>query len=147
MLQKRNEVRFRVLPKEVVIQFVRIERPIADVVTGALFIGRRTRRRIQRAEELLFVSTISSLEIARLLSVGLLELDGELERWIKDSLEALQCSAIEMLHQGAIGAGKFHKDPADRVLVATARERDLTLITADERILGYRSAKTLDARL
>lgn len=113
-------------------------------------IGKQARRRMEHADAQLYVSTISSLEIARLIHVGLLEFDGELDRWIRDSLEALQCSAIEMSHQVAIGAyqlpGKFHKDPADRILVATARDRHLTLVTADERIIDYRSAKTLDAR-
>jgi PIN domain nuclease of toxin-antitoxin system len=42
--------------------------------------------------------------------------------------------------------GGLHKDPADRLLVATARLHDLTLLTADEWILGYRHVETLDAR-
>ena len=42
--------------------------------------------------------------------------------------------------------GAFHKDPADRILVATAREHLLTLVTADERILAYDGVETLDAR-
>lgn len=113
-------------------------------------IGGQARRRMERADERLYVATISSLEIARLIHVGLLGLNGTLERWIKDSLEALQCSAIEMSHQVAIGAyqlpGTFHKDPVDRILVATARAHHLTLVTADERILRYRSAKTFNAR-
>ena len=90
------------------------------------------------------------LEIARLIHVGLLELGGSLDQWIDDSIEALQCSSIEMSHRIAAGAYRlpsgFHKDPADRILVATAREHDLTLVTADERILAYDSVATLDAR-
>ncbi len=113
-------------------------------------IGARARRRMEKAEERLYVATISSLEIARLIHLRLLELDGALDRWIKDSLEALQCSVLEMSNEVAIGAyrlpGSFHKDPADRILVATSREHGLTLATADERILRYRSARTLDVR-
>ncbi|WP_404382283.1 hypothetical protein [Caenispirillum salinarum] len=33
--------------------------------------------------------------------------------------------------------GEFHKDPADRIIVATARMLDLTVITRDRKILGY----------
>ena len=113
-------------------------------------IGARARRRMVRADERLYVATISSLEIARLIHLRLLELDGALARWIKDSLEALQCSMLEMSNEVAIGAyrlpGNFHKDPADRILVATTRAHGLTLATADERILRYRSARTLDVR-
>ncbi len=113
-------------------------------------IGRRARGRMERADERLYVATISSLEIARLIRLRLLELDGALDQWIKDSLEAIQCSVLEMSNEVAIGAyrlpGSFHKDPADRILVATSREHSLTLATADERILGYRSVKTFDVR-
>ena len=40
----------------------------------------------------------------------------------------------------------FHRDPADRVLVATARTYQATLLTADERILAYQHARTEDCR-
>jgi PIN domain nuclease of toxin-antitoxin system len=33
--------------------------------------------------------------------------------------------------------GGFHRDPADQIIVATARIYDLPLLTADGRILGY----------
>jgi len=41
--------------------------------------------------------------------------------------------------------GAFHNDRADRVLVATARIKKLTLVTADDLILGYPHVKTLRA--
>lgn len=113
-------------------------------------IGVRARSRLEAPSERLYVATISSLEIARLVHVGLLEIDEALSRWIGDSINALQCNTIELSHTVAAAAyhlpGTFHKDPADRILVATAREHDLTLVTADDRILKYRSVKTLDAR-
>jgi PIN domain nuclease of toxin-antitoxin system len=40
----------------------------------------------------------------------------------------------------------FHEDPADRILVATARLGKLTLLTADARILSYEGVNALDAR-
>jgi PIN domain nuclease of toxin-antitoxin system len=36
--------------------------------------------------------------------------------------------------------GEFHQDPADRLLVATARELDVPLVTRDRRILEYGEA-------
>jgi PIN domain nuclease of toxin-antitoxin system len=39
--------------------------------------------------------------------------------------------------------GEFHKDPADRILVAIARRRDIELITADHKILNYPYVKTV----
>ncbi len=40
----------------------------------------------------------------------------------------------------------FHKDPADRILVAAARCHQLTLLTADERILQYPHVRTIHAQ-
>jgi len=42
--------------------------------------------------------------------------------------------------------GRFHSDPADRVLVAAARLYSSTLPTADDRILGYRDVPSFDTR-
>ena len=42
--------------------------------------------------------------------------------------------------------GRFHADPADRLLVATARVHGLTLVTADKRILKYPEVRVIDAR-
>ena len=36
----------------------------------------------------------------------------------------------------------FHKDPADRLITATALTRGATLITSDRRILGWRGSST-----
>ncbi|MBN1672333.1 MAG: PIN domain-containing protein [Kiritimatiellae bacterium] len=82
--------------------------------------------------------------------MGVIELDGALGQWVAQSLEALTCSRIELSHEIAAGAyalpGAFHKDPADRIIVATARLSHLTVLTADERILTYRHVRSRDAR-
>ena len=102
-------------------------------------------------EEALYLSTVSTLELARLAARGHIEFKGGLSAWLAESLDTLSCTTVEMSHEIAIGAyalpGDFHRDPADRILVATARLHDLTLLTADERILAYRHVQTRDARL
>ncbi len=113
-------------------------------------IGAKARARLETTAEDVCVSTVSTLEIARLVAGGLLELKGSLERWVRSAVDSLEARSIDVDHRVAIEAyklpGKFHKDPADRMLVATARLGDLTLVTADERILSYRPVRTLDAR-
>jgi PIN domain nuclease of toxin-antitoxin system len=113
-------------------------------------IGTYASNRICAPEARLFVSTISTLEIARLISIGTIELKVPLNTWIRKTLDALRCDAIEISHQIAMGAyalpGTFHKDPADRIIAATAKIFGLTVITADQRLLSYRNVKTLDAR-
>jgi len=113
-------------------------------------LGPASRALLETTAEELCVSAVSSLEIARLVAGGLVELKGSLDRWVRSAIDSLEARSIDVDHQIAIEAyklpGRFHKDPADRLLVATARLRDLTLVTADERILAYRSVRTLDAR-
>lgn len=96
------------------------------------------------------VSTVSSLEIARLVWGDRLTLTGRLETWISESLNALLAGTVPLTHEIAIAAynllGEFHRDPADRMLVATAVVHDLTFMTADERILAYPHLVALDAR-
>ncbi len=102
------------------------------------------------SETTLQVSTISTLEIARLAALGFIELEGALRAWVNDTLDALRCATVEVSHDIAIGAytlpGDFHKDPADRILVATARHYELVLLTADEKILAYPHVRSQDAR-
>ena len=38
--------------------------------------------------------------------------------------------------------GEFHPDPADQIIVATAREYDCELLTVDRKILQYAHVKT-----
>ncbi|MEK7752075.1 MAG: PIN domain-containing protein, partial [Acidobacteriota bacterium] len=42
--------------------------------------------------------------------------------------------------------GAFHKDPADQIIVATARTHGLVLVTGDDKILQYHHVKTLRAK-
>lgn len=70
--------------------------------------------------------------------------------WVADSLAELAASTVPVTHEIAIEAyalpGKFHRDPADRLLVAAARCHGLTLVTADDRMLEYPEVRSLDAR-
>jgi PIN domain nuclease of toxin-antitoxin system len=54
-------------------------------------------------------------------------------------------STLEIAAEAYDLPGNFHKDPIDRVLVATARIERLTLVTADDLILRYAHVKTLRA--
>jgi PIN domain nuclease of toxin-antitoxin system len=41
--------------------------------------------------------------------------------------------------------GAFHGDPADRMLVATARHMNISLLTRDQRILAYSAGGHVEA--
>ena len=111
--------------------------------------GAKTRRELTDLGQERFVSPISTLEIARLIHLGLLRLKHTFAKWKEFSLAELGASTILFTHEIAWEAynlpGTFHNDPADRVLVATARVEKLTLITADDLLLRYPHVKTLRA--
>ena len=55
---------------------------------------------------------------------------------------------IELTPQIAIEStklpGSFHSDPADQIIVATARIHDVFLLTVDSKILNYEHVKTFE---
>ena len=73
-----------------------------------------------------------------------------LSTWISESLRCLLAETIPLSHEIALTAydlsDPFHPDPADRIIVATAMALDLTLATADPRILDYPHVLSMDAR-
>lgn len=113
--------------------------------------GPETRNMILNEDNALFVSSISSLEIARLVWRERLTLAGQLRTWISESLNKLKAETIPITHDIALAAyelpGEFHRDPADRILVATAVVHNLTLMTADDRILAYPHLLSCDVRV
>ena len=113
-------------------------------------LGSKSRNLLSSSETSVFLSVFSVLEISQLVSCGRLKLANEASHWIEGTLRLLRCEEIGLSLEVALGAyqlpGKFHRDPADRVLVSTARAHGLTMVTADRRILRYRGVKTIDAR-
>ncbi len=113
-------------------------------------LGPRTKRLLTGAEHENAVCPISTLEIARLVAAGDVRLSIPLAEWIAQSMAALAAHTLAMSHDVAIEAyalpGTFHRDPADRLLVAAARRNGLTLVSADDRILAYPHVRTQDAR-
>ena len=113
-------------------------------------LGPQARRLLVDARSTNHVATVSMLELARLVAAGDILLNKPLAAWIETAVEELHAEEVAMSREIATEAyalpGEFHRDPADRILVATARRESLTLLTADDRILAYPHVKTLDSR-
>ena len=113
-------------------------------------LGPRTQALLLDAANILLVSPITALELARLVALSRLILRKPLADWLVGARRHLAFEDAPFTHAVAIGSyklpGDFHKDPADRILVATARDGGHTLITADDSILRYPHALTWDAR-
>jgi len=114
-------------------------------------LGPETRALLQNPTEDIQVATVSTLELARLVAGGQITLATTVTEWVAGALAALNVHTVELSHAVAVEAyalpEPFHRDPADRMLVATARLHDLGLITADSRILAYPHVRARDATL
>ena len=95
----------------------------------------------------LLVADISLWEVATLHSLGRVRIQGSLRRWLEKAvappLVKLQGITPAIAAEGAALPDTFHRDPADRILVATARVMDAVLVTRDQRIIKAGLVQTL----
>lgn len=112
--------------------------------------GPRCREALESTVHGLAVATISTIELGQLQTAKRIAFKGTLESWVRRGMEVLGLQTLELSHAIAILAytlpGAFHKDPADRILVATAIHHGSTFVTADERIIRYPHVMSMDAR-
>jgi PIN domain nuclease of toxin-antitoxin system len=93
----------------------------------------------------LAVSAISCWEVAKLVERGRLTLPCPVSDWLRQALAYPGVHLIELSPRICVEStqlpGMFHRDPADQIIVATARILDVPLVTADSRILAYPHVK------
>lgn len=93
------------------------------------------------ADGQVLVSAITAWEIAMLVERERIALAMDLDEWLATvaSLEGVELIPVtpQVAIQSATLPGEFHKDPADRIIVALARERNAVLVTADDKIQRY----------
>ncbi|HVT19638.1 MAG TPA: type II toxin-antitoxin system VapC family toxin [Thermoanaerobaculia bacterium] len=98
-------------------------------------------------ESPLWVSDISLWEIATLASLGRIDLSLPLRTWLErvTAPPLVQRIGISPAVAAEVAAlpPTFHRDPADRILVASARVLGATLLTRDQRICDARIVPTL----
>ena len=95
----------------------------------------------QNEEAGLGVSVISCWEIAKLVECGRLTLPLPILDWFDKALSYPGVQLLELTPEIAVEStllpGEFHRDPADQLIVATARIHDCPVLTADGKILDY----------
>lgn len=93
------------------------------------------------------ISAISCWEVAKLVEYGRLELPCSINGWFEQALSYPGIRILELTPQIAIEStqlpGEFHRDPADQIIVATARVYRCSLLTSDTRILEYPYVETI----
>lgn len=94
-----------------------------------------------------FVSAISVAELACLQERGKIRLKLHWRAWWDALLKRTGWTCLpisaEVMAEAYSLPPPIHRDPADRVLIATARQERLTLVTTDGKIHGYPHVATI----
>jgi PIN domain nuclease of toxin-antitoxin system len=87
------------------------------------------------------VSAISCWEVAKLVEQGRLTLPCPVFDWLQQAISYPGVRLIDLSPRICVEStqlpGEFHRDPADQIIVATARILDAPLVTMDRKILEY----------
>ena len=103
---------------------------------------------IQRTEtDLRSIASISIWEFAMMVARRRIEIKMTPEQWLDYAIHKTGLRVFDLTPKVAVEScelpGDFHRDPADRIIVATARINGATLVTKDKKILGYPYVKSI----
>lgn len=121
---------------------------ILNWITGSKELSRVQARVIELASqrgEPLGLSAATLLEIAILIDLGRVKIDGPVDEFLQ-ILEVPPFRVFPLTADIAAEAGGFRalKDPTDRAIAATARVHGLRLVTSDQRILDSHLVSTIE---
>jgi PIN domain nuclease of toxin-antitoxin system len=93
------------------------------------------------------VSIISCWEVAKLVEYGRLRLPQDVAEWLEVALAYPGVRLLDLSSAIVVESTRlpqpFHNDPADQMIVGTARIHDSLLATADDKILNYAHVRTV----
>lgn len=106
----------------------------------------KAREALESAENSRWLSPISVWEALLLMERGRISIARDAPGLIREALRVSEVLEAPLTHDIAVESrrlARFHDDPADRFLVATARVMDLILVTSDRHIIQSRACQTL----
>jgi PIN domain nuclease of toxin-antitoxin system len=111
-------------------------------VHGDSALSASTRALLDSSEQTgIAVSAISCWEVSKLVECGRLTLPCPVFDWLQQALSYPGVRLIELSPRICVEStqlpGELHRDPADQIIVATARILDAPLVTVDSKILEY----------
>ena len=118
-------------------------------VTEDSRLSRKARAEIARAaaKKDLLLSLISIWELAKKVEKGQITLDRDLNDWLDLALAPQSLQIVELDRRILVDSCRlpkpFHGDPADQIIVSTARRYAALLITKDQKIRSYSHVQTL----
>jgi len=94
----------------------------------------------------LLLSAISPWEFSKLLEEKKIGISCAPEDWINTALDMPRLRLVPLSpilsYRSTVLPQPFHSDPADQIIVATAREENATILTKDEKILSYENVRS-----
>jgi PIN domain nuclease of toxin-antitoxin system len=99
---------------------------------------RRVTKALANPANELWLSPVSVGELVVLLRKGRIALPKDIGAWVAGTMHDLELSEAPLTVEVALAISSIdfpHADPADHFLAATAKVLDLTLVTADERLI------------
>ena len=112
-------------------------------------LSQRVSRALKQAANELWLSPLSVWEAVLLAEKGRVLLTPTAEQWVIEALREAPVKEAALTWEVVLATKDIdllHRDPVDRFLAATARVFDLTLVTADKRILQGTGFATLPNR-
>ena len=107
---------------------------------------KRLIRDTSKYDELL-LSAISPWEFSKLLEKKRIGISCDPEDWINRALDMPKLRLVPLspvlAYHSTVLPQPFHNDPADQIIVASAREENASILTKDERILIYKHVRSL----
>jgi len=101
----------------------------------------------QREDGQILISSISAWEIALLVEKGRLALTMDVDNWLRTVAEIEGVRFVPIDNEVAVQSvqlpGRFHPDPADRIITALARQYSIPVVSGDTKIRNYRHVKTV----
>jgi PIN domain nuclease of toxin-antitoxin system len=111
-------------------------------------LGGAARERLEDPSSQLWLSPVSVWETLILIERGRILVDAPPREWVERALRTFPMRECPLTNQVALTSRSLHlehEDPADRFLAATAIVFELTLLTADARLLAATDVPTLPA--
>jgi PIN domain nuclease of toxin-antitoxin system len=112
-------------------------------------LGKNVVSALQSKDNELWISPITLWEVLVLADKSRISLTAPVEDWLAQALRTAPVKEAPVTNEVALETGRFqlpHRDPADRFLVATARVFELTLVTADQKIIAAKAVPVLANR-
>ena len=106
----------------------------------------KVRQRMEDEPDSLFISSITAVETGLLVNAGKLSLPSSCEDFLQKNLSHFGVHEVPVDVEIALASTQLpsiHRDPFDRIIIATAQRHGMTILTKDRIIPSYPKIKVV----